>query len=68
MRWLVKDAQPNDSLFFHYSGHGGQTKDLDGDEADGYDEGKIFLVQLLQLLTLFSSYLPCRFRSEWTHC
>ncbi|CAE7071924.1 unnamed protein product [Rhizoctonia solani] len=38
MRWLVKDAQPNDSLFFHYSGHGGQTKDLDGDEADGYDE------------------------------
>jgi len=24
--------------FFHYSGHGGQTKDLNGDEADGYDE------------------------------
>ena len=22
------------------SGHGGQTKDLDGDEDDGYDEGK----------------------------
>ncbi|CAE6471517.1 unnamed protein product, partial [Rhizoctonia solani] len=38
MHWLVKDAQPNDSLFFHFSGHGGQTKDLDGDEADGYDE------------------------------
>ncbi|RFU32523.1 Acting on peptide bonds (peptidase), partial [Scytalidium lignicola] len=38
MHWLVKDAQPNDSLFFHYSGHGGQTKDLDGDEPDGYDE------------------------------
>ncbi|KAF8250126.1 hypothetical protein K440DRAFT_619559 [Wilcoxina mikolae CBS 423.85] len=38
MHWLVKDAQPNDSLFFHYSGHGGQTKDLDGDESDGYDE------------------------------
>ncbi|CAZ83713.1 unnamed protein product [Tuber melanosporum] len=38
MHWLVKDAQPNDSLFFHYSGHGGQTKDLDGDEGDGYDE------------------------------
>ncbi|ODQ79285.1 hypothetical protein BABINDRAFT_162314 [Babjeviella inositovora NRRL Y-12698] len=36
--WLIKDAQPNDSLFFHYSGHGGQTKDLDGDESDGYDE------------------------------
>jgi len=38
MHWLVKDAQPNDALFFHYSGHGGQTKDLDGDEEDGYDE------------------------------
>ncbi|SCZ92236.1 BZ3500_MvSof-1268-A1-R1_Chr5-2g07727 [Microbotryum saponariae] len=38
MQWLVSDAQPNDSLFFHYSGHGGQAKDLDGDEDDGYDE------------------------------
>lgn len=38
MHWLVKDARPNDSLFFHFSGHGGQTKDLDGDEPDGYDE------------------------------
>jgi len=38
MQWLVMDARPNDSLFFHYSGHGGQTKDLDGDEADGFDE------------------------------
>ncbi|KAF9267795.1 hypothetical protein L218DRAFT_954986 [Marasmius fiardii PR-910] len=38
MQWLVKGAAPNDSLFFHYSGHGGQTKDLDGDEEDGYDE------------------------------
>lgn len=38
MHWLVKDARPNDALFFHYSGHGGQTKDLDGDEEDGFDE------------------------------
>jgi len=38
MHWLVKDAHADDSLFFHYSGHGGQTKDLDGDEDDGYDE------------------------------
>ncbi|THV08318.1 hypothetical protein K435DRAFT_7433 [Dendrothele bispora CBS 962.96] len=38
MYWLVKDAQPNDSLFFQYSGHGGQTQDLDGDEIDGMDE------------------------------
>lgn len=61
MKWLVCDAQPNDSLFFHCrstfhierfmqadrhwllrsadSGHGGQVKDIDGDEVDGYDEG-----------------------------
>ncbi|KAJ7016676.1 peptidase C14, caspase domain-containing protein, partial [Mycena alexandri] len=38
MEWLVRGAAPNDSLFFHYSGHGGQTKDLDGDEGDGEDE------------------------------
>lgn len=38
MHWLVENARPNDSLFFHYSGHGGQTKSLDGDEVDGYDE------------------------------
>lgn len=38
MQWLSHGARPNDSLFFHYSGHGGVTKDLDGDEDDGYDE------------------------------
>ncbi|KAI0482668.1 caspase domain-containing protein [Xylariaceae sp. FL0804] len=38
MEWLVSGARPHDALFLHYSGHGGQTKDLDGDEDDGYDE------------------------------
>jgi len=38
MNWLVNGAQPGDSLFFHYSGHGGQTPDEDGDESDGMDE------------------------------
>lgn len=38
IQWLVKGASANDSLFFHYSGHGGQTKDTNGDEYDGYDE------------------------------
>lgn len=38
MHWLVQDARPNDALFLHYSGHGGQTKDLDGDEEDGMDD------------------------------
>ncbi|GMK58045.1 hypothetical protein CspeluHIS016_0500770 [Cutaneotrichosporon spelunceum] len=38
MQWLVRDAKPNDALFFHYSGHGGQVKDQSGDEDDGMDE------------------------------
>ncbi|ORX88438.1 hypothetical protein K493DRAFT_341283 [Basidiobolus meristosporus CBS 931.73] len=38
MYWLVNGAQPNDSYFLHFSGHGGQTQDLDGDELDGTDE------------------------------
>jgi hypothetical protein len=28
----------SDVVFFHYSGHGSQTKDLNGDEEDKYDE------------------------------
>ncbi|KAJ1971796.1 Ca(2+)-dependent cysteine protease, partial [Dimargaris verticillata] len=38
MNWLVSDARPNDSFFFHFSGHGSQVKDTSGDEIDGYDE------------------------------
>lgn len=38
MQWLVKDARPNDSLVFHFSGHGGVTEDLNGDEESGFDD------------------------------
>ncbi|KAI8984660.1 caspase domain-containing protein [Mycotypha africana] len=38
MQWLVHDSRPNDSFFFHFSGHGGRMRDYDGDEDDGYDE------------------------------
>ncbi|KAI5789562.1 hypothetical protein FPQ18DRAFT_306912 [Pyronema domesticum] len=34
MKWLVDDAQPNDSLFLFYSGHGSQVIDRDGDEGE----------------------------------
>ncbi|KAJ2914105.1 hypothetical protein MD484_g6327, partial [Candolleomyces efflorescens] len=36
--WLVQGAQKDDSLFFHYSGHGGQSEDASGRESDGMDE------------------------------
>ncbi|CAM9316885.1 unnamed protein product [Ectocarpus sp. 6 AP-2014] len=37
-RWLTADAKAGDSLFMHYSGHGGSVKDTSGDEADNMDE------------------------------
>ncbi|ODV61399.1 caspase family protein ASCRUDRAFT_33987 [Ascoidea rubescens DSM 1968] len=36
MEWLVKDAKENDSLFFHFSGHGGLTEDKNNIEYDGF--------------------------------
>ncbi|XP_071934345.1 metacaspase-1 isoform X2 [Coffea arabica] len=38
MYWLVQGCQPGDSLVFHYSGHGSQQRNYNGDEVDGYDE------------------------------
>lgn len=35
---LVAGAMPNDTIFFHYSGHGSQVADKSGEEADGLDE------------------------------
>ncbi|KAL3143777.1 hypothetical protein ABBQ32_003606 [Trebouxia sp. C0010 RCD-2024] len=37
-RWLAADARPGDSLVFHFSGHGSQTRDTMGDESDGLNE------------------------------
>lgn len=37
-QWLVSNNGPGDSLFLHYSGHGGQVKDPDGDRESGYDD------------------------------
>ena len=48
MKWLVSDMQPGDSLFFHYSGHGGRVRDTSGDELDGFD----------------STLLPCDFKTK----
>ena len=39
LEWLVKDAKAGDVLVFHYSGHGAQVRDRDGDELkDHMDE------------------------------
>uniref|UniRef100_A0A0D3FJB2 Peptidase C14 caspase domain-containing protein n=1 Tax=Oryza barthii TaxID=65489 RepID=A0A0D3FJB2_9ORYZ len=38
MRWLVEGCRAGDSLVFHFSGHGRQRKDDNGDEVDGRDE------------------------------
>ncbi len=39
LKWLVKDAKSGDRLLFHFSGHGSQIRDRDGDELkDRLDE------------------------------
>mmetsp|Transcript_25593 Transcript_25593/g.35336 ORF Transcript_25593/g.35336 Transcript_25593/m.35336 type:complete len:342 (+) Transcript_25593:82-1107(+) len=37
-KWLTEGAEAGDSLFLHYSGHGGNVADDNGDEKDGRDE------------------------------
>ncbi|KAH9061202.1 peptidase C14, caspase domain-containing protein [Lactarius vividus] len=56
MRWLVRGARKHDSLFFHYSGHGAQVRDRNGDEVDGFDE-VIFPVDYSQTGTIIDDEL-----------
>jgi hypothetical protein len=35
---LIRESAPDDMVYVHYSGHGSQVKDLNGDEEDGMDE------------------------------
>ncbi|KAL3904128.1 MAG: hypothetical protein SGPRY_011406, partial [Prymnesium sp.] len=37
-QWFTDGVEAGDSLFFHYSGHGGSVRDENGDEKDGKDE------------------------------
>jgi hypothetical protein len=36
IKWLVKGAEPGDSLFMSYAGHGSQVVDVNGDEVNGW--------------------------------
>lgn len=45
MQWLVQDAKPGDNLLFFFAGHGGQSRDRDGDEEDGQDEHMCPVIQ-----------------------
>ncbi|KAF6140576.1 hypothetical protein GIB67_013869 [Kingdonia uniflora] len=38
LQWLVQGCKSGDLLVFHYSGHGAQQRNFNGDEVDGYDE------------------------------
>ena len=38
---LIEDVSENDVVYIHFSGHGQQITDLDGDEPDGFDEAWI---------------------------
>lgn len=37
-RNVVRESAKGDTVFLHYSGHGGRKEDLNGDEDDGFDE------------------------------
>ncbi len=37
-RWLAKESRKGDIVYVHFSGHGQQMKDINGDEHDGLDE------------------------------
>ncbi|KAF8504307.1 peptidase C14, caspase domain-containing protein, partial [Russula emetica] len=71
MRWLVRDAHKHDSLFLHYSGHGSQVKDLNGDEVGGYDE-VIFPLDYAQTGTIIDDIKPlpsgCRLTAVFDSC
>ncbi|KAI7842116.1 hypothetical protein COHA_004309 [Chlorella ohadii] len=38
VEWLMQDLQPGDSLFFYFSGHGGQEREKTGEEPRGYNQ------------------------------
>ncbi|KAL8280358.1 hypothetical protein RQP46_007275 [Phenoliferia psychrophenolica] len=64
MHWLVQDAKPDDSLFFSYSGYGGQVPDLDGDEPDGLDEMHDIMVRPLPKNCRLTALFDCSYSAS----
>ena len=65
INWLVSGLKSGESVFFHYSGHGGLTLDLSGDEKSGQDSciypinnGKIEIITDDELKIIFVNKIP----------
>jgi len=65
INWLVNGLQTNESVFFHYSGHGGLTLDLSADEKSGFDSciypiniGKIETITDDELRSMLVNKIP----------
>lgn len=52
-----KELKPGDLFYFHFSGHGQQVQDIDGDEPDGLDEA-------LAAYDARSEYVPGKYQGE----
>jgi hypothetical protein len=37
IQWLVSGLRPGQNVYFHYSGHGSEVRDFNGDEVSGFD-------------------------------
>lgn len=62
MQWLV--SEPGCSLVLHYSGHGGQVPDPDGDRPSGFDD-TIVPVGLLRSPPIERSPVSSRAKATW---
>jgi hypothetical protein len=67
INWLVEGLKSGESVFLHYSGHGGLTLDISGDEKSGNDSciypinnGKIEIITDDELKALLVNKIPSK--------